>query len=80
MIVDREVVFTADVETDSNSDYYTPVIYQWDFGDGINMVTTVPTVTHTYSTPGSWNVSVSASNNVSSPGPFIGIVNVAKGQ
>jgi len=80
VIVDRELVFRADLETKSGSDYYTPVIYHWNFGDDVNMESSEPTVTHTYTTPGSWNVSVSASNNVSNKIiPFIGIVNVAKG-
>ena len=80
VIVDRELVFRADLETESGSDYYTPVIYHWNFGDGVNMESLEPTVTHTYTTPGSWNVSVSASNNVSNKIiPFIGIVNVALG-
>jgi len=79
VIVDRELVFRADVVTENGSDYYTPVKYQWDFGDSINVESREPTVTHIYTTPGSWNVSVSASNNVSSSVPFIGIVNAAKG-
>jgi PKD domain-containing protein len=33
--------------------------YHWSFGDGTNDVTTTPTTTHSYSTPGSFSVAVS---------------------
>ena len=71
-------MFRANVTTRFGSDYYTPVMYQWDFGDD-SMNSSVPTVTHTYTTPGSWNILVSVSNEVSSPVLFTGTVNVAKG-
>ena len=72
-------MFKADVTTRFGSDYYNPVMYQWDFGDNASMNSSVPTVTHTYTTPGSWNISVSVSNEVSSPVPFTGTVYIAKG-
>jgi len=37
---------------------HVPIIYKWDFGDGVIVNTTKPTVTHMYKTPGDYNVTL----------------------
>ena len=75
-IINEELVFTAIVTAET--DYYTPVTYHWDFGNGHTETSTEPSITYSYSTPGSWNVTLTAANNVSSVA-FSGRVNVVKG-
>ena len=43
----------------------TPLTYKWDFGDGTTAITNSPTVSHTYSAPGTYPVTVQISS-----GPF----------
>ena len=75
-IVNEELVFTAIVT--AKTDYYTPVTYHWDFGNGHTKTSTEPSITYSYSTCGLWNVTLTATNNVSSVA-FSGRVNVVKG-
>ena len=77
-ITDKEIVLTAVVTSLAGTDYYTPVTYHWDFGDGHTAVSTEPSITYSYSTPGSWNVTLQAANNVSSA-VFSGRVKVNTG-
>ena len=76
--VKGELVFTANITSVAGTIYYTPVTYQWDYGDGNTAVSTEPSVTFSYSAPGSWNITVVATNNVSSA-MFTGRINVFKG-
>ena len=78
VIVNQEVVFTAVVTSLAGTTYYTPVTYQWDFGDGNNKVSTEASVIYSYSTPGVWNITLTAANNVSSA-IFIGKINILEG-
>ena len=77
-IVNAEVVFRAIITSAAGTNYYTPVTYLWDFGDSNAEMTTDPSITHSYSAPGSWNVSLTAKNNVSSA-TFSGQIKVSKG-
>ena len=75
-IINEELVFTAIVTAGTN--YYTPVTYHWNFGNGHTETSTEPSITYSYSTPGSWNVTLTATNNVSGV-TFSGTVQVYKG-
>ena len=77
-IVNREIVFRAIIASVAGTNYYTPVFYHWDFGDGNTDMSADPSITHSYSDPGSWNVTLMAKNNVSSV-TFIGRIKVYKG-
>ena len=79
-IVNEEVLFTAVVTSLARTNYYTPVTYQWNFGNGHTEVSTdsVASLTYSYSTPGLWNITLRATNNVSSA-LFTGGVNVVTG-
>jgi DNA-binding beta-propeller fold protein YncE len=52
---------TFDAST-SDSPVGTVVLYDWDFGDGQTQSTTSPTITHTYSTGGTQNVTLTVTN------------------
>jgi hypothetical protein len=52
---------TFDAST-SDSPVGTVVLYDWDFGDGQTQSTTSPTITHTYSTGGTHNVTLTVTN------------------
>jgi PKD repeat protein len=43
-----------------------PTSYTWNFGDGHQAVTPLPTIQHSYDTPGLWDVSVTATDGVNS--------------
>lgn len=79
-IVNEELVFTPVVTSLGRTNYYTPVTYQWNFSNGHTEVFTnsEPSLTYSYSTPGLWNVTLRATNNVSSA-LFTGTVNVVTG-
>ena len=49
------VTFDASLSYDPDGDI---VSYYWDFGDGSNETTTTPIATHTYSTPGTYTVTL----------------------
>ena len=77
-IVKENKVFTAVVTSVAGTDYYTPVTYQWDFGNGDVDTSTESSITYSYSTPGLWNITLTATNNVSSA-TFTGQVHIFKG-
>ena len=77
-IVNEENVFTANVTSLAGTNYYTPVTYHWDFGNGHTEVSSESSITYPYSTPGLWTVTLKATNNVSSA-VFSGRVMVSKG-
>ena len=77
-IVNEENVFTANVTSLAGTNYYTPVTYHWDFGNGHTEVSSESSITYSYSTPGLWTVTLKATNNVSSA-VFSGIVKISKG-
>ena len=77
-ITNQEIILTAVVTSLAGTSYYTPVIYHWNFGDGHTAVSTELSITYSYSTPGSWNVTLQATNNVSSA-VFSGRVKVYNG-
>lgn len=76
--VKEELVFTAIITSGAGTNYYTPVSYHWNYGDGNTEMSTEPLVTYSYSAPGLWNITVVAANNVSSA-MFIGKIDVFKG-
>ena len=76
--VKGELVFTAIITSVAGTRYYTPVTYQWDYGDGNTEISTEPSVIYSYSAPGSWNITLVATNNVNSA-MFIGRIHVFKG-
>jgi hypothetical protein len=47
---------------DASSSTGDPNDYQWDFGDGAQVVATTPTVSHTYAVPGSYTVILTVVN------------------
>jgi len=77
-IVERDLVFTAVVTSVAGTNYYTPVTYQWDFGNGHIETSTESSITYSYSTPGLWNITLIATNNVSSA-MFTGKIHAFKG-
>ena len=77
-IVNEENVFTANVTSLAGTNYYAPVTYHWDFGNGHTEVSSESSITYSYSTPGLWTVTLKATNNVSSA-VFSGIVKISKG-
>ena len=77
--VKGQLVFTAVITSAAGTDYYTPVTYQWDFGDGNTETSAGPSTTYSYSAPGSWNITLVATNDVSKA-MSIGRIDVYKGQ
>jgi PKD repeat protein len=53
---------TFDAST-SDSPVGTVVLYDWDFGDGQTQSTTSPTISHTYSNGGTYNVTLTVTNS-----------------
>jgi len=51
-------VFTFSASGSSDPDLDLPLTYRWDFGDGVTVTTSALTVTHVYSAPGAWPVSL----------------------
>ena len=78
VIVNEELVFTTVVASLAGTNYYAPVTYHWDFGNGHTEVSSESSITYSYSTPGLWTVTLKATNNVSSA-VFSGIVKISKG-
>ena len=77
-IVNEDLVLTAIVTSVAGTNYYTPVTYHWNFGNGHTEVLTEPSINYYYSTPGLWTVTLEATNNLSSV-MFIGRVNIITG-
>ena len=77
--VNQELVFTTVVTSLAGTNYYTPVTYHWDFGNDHTEVSSESSITHSYSIPGLWTVTLEATNNVSSA-VFSGRVNVVTGK
>lgn len=78
VIVNADVTFTATLNSTGGTNYYIPVTYHWDFGNGDTRISTEPSVVYSYSVPGSWNITLTATNNVSSA-QFVGMIHVSKG-
>lgn len=76
--VNGDLVFTAVVTGLTGNEYYMPVTFHWYFGNGDNETSTEPSVTYSYSAPGSWNITLMATNNVSTA-VFTGRITVFKG-
>jgi len=54
--------------------------YTWDFGDGTVITTTSPIApSHTYTTAGSYSITLTASNNCNSPTNIVGTIEVIAG-
>jgi PKD repeat protein/glucose/arabinose dehydrogenase len=54
---------TFDASASSDPDQGDTLSYVWDFGDSSSTVTTSPTVTHVYSTPGTFTVMLTVRDN-----------------
>jgi PKD repeat protein len=61
LVVNQTAIFDASLSYDTNG--YI-VKYTWDFGDGYVTTTQSPTVTHIYKHNGSYNVTLTVTNNV----------------
>ena len=78
VIEKRDLILTAVVTSVAGTNYFTPVTYHWDFGNGDTKASTEPSITYSNYTSGQWNITLKATNNVSRA-VFIGRVRVAKG-
>ena len=75
----EKLIFTAVVTSVAGTEYYVPATYQWDFGTGDIRTSAESSITYSYSVSGSWNITLTVTNNVSST-MFVGRVDVSKGQ
>ena len=75
----EKLIFTAVVTSVGGTNYYVPATYQWDFGTGDIRTSAESSITYSYSASGSWNITLTVTNNVSSA-MFVGKVHVSKGQ
>jgi len=65
IVAGQWIAFDASRSTDPDG---TVVSYQWTFGDGSSLVTSAPSATHTYASPGNYTASVVAVDNDGFPG------------
>jgi len=70
-----EIVFDASGSSDPDG---TIVKYVWDFGDGTTLETSEPTVTHSYSAPGTYTVTLTVVDNDGLKSTMTAEISVAK--